>query len=277
MPARGVAVIGVDGVRYDTMQEASTPNIDGIAKTGFLSSFTVSDQTPVNSGPLWATVATGVWPAFHGVFDNSLAGNRLGAFPDFLHGLTWMDKSVRTYLAASWLPLATRIFRPALRIMSMHGDQVGYHEADPAVARDAVSVLGSERVDAAFVHLGEPDSIAHRHGVGPEYREAIERADARIGEIVTAIWDRKGEGWTILVLTDHGHRDEGGHGGRTESETTAWLAGAGPGLGPGPASHVDVFPTVFAALGKTPHLGFGLAGTALQDREPQMDDLPGDQ
>ncbi|MEU9474372.1 alkaline phosphatase family protein [Streptomyces sp. NPDC048191] len=264
MPDRKVIVIGVDGVRHDTLQEASTPHLDTVVKAGFLSEFSVSDQAPVNSGPLWATVATGVWPAFHGVYDNSLAGNRLASFPDFLHALTWMDKSVRTYVAAAWQPLATRIFRPPSRLMMMNGDKLGYHEADESVARDAVGVLRHDKVDAAFVCFGEPDSVAHRHGIGPEYREAVERADARIGDITAAIAERSGEEWTVIVVTDHGHRDEGGHGGRSKAESTAWLAAAGPGITRGPASHADVFPTVFAALGRTPHRGFGLVGTALQ-------------
>ncbi|MFI6348013.1 alkaline phosphatase family protein [Streptomyces sp. NPDC050560] len=268
MPANGVVVIGVDGVRFDTLQAARTPHIDAIAQAGMLSSFTVTDQAPVNSGPLWASVATGVWPAFHGVYDNSLAGHRLASFPDFLHALAWTDKSVRTYLAASWQPLATRMFRPAHRLVSLHGDGIGYREADEAVTRDAAQVFRNDKVHAAFLHLGEPDSVAHRHGVGPAYTEAVERADTRIGEIIAPLSDRTDEEWTIIVVTDHGHRDGGGHGGRSPGETTAWLAGAGPGLVAGPARHVDVFPTVFAALGKTPHAGFGLAGTALQKPAP---------
>jgi predicted AlkP superfamily pyrophosphatase or phosphodiesterase len=266
MAASGVVVIGVDGVRLDTLRAAHTPHIDAIAAAGMLSSFTVADHTPVNSGPLWATVATGVWPTFHGVYDNSLAGNRLASFPDFLHALAWTDKTLRTYLAASWPPLATRIFRPAHRLVSLSGDRIGYSDADEAVARDAATILSDDKVDAAFFHLGEPDAVAHRHGVGPEYVAAIERADARIGEITGPVSGRIGEDWTLIVVTDHGQRDAGGHGGHSNEEATAWLACAGPRLTPGPASHVDIFPTVFAALDKKPHAGFGIAGTALQDR-----------
>ena len=37
------------------------------------------------------------------------------------------------------------------------------------------------------------------------------------------------EDWTIVVVTDHGHLDEGGHGGREPEVATAWAAAAGPG------------------------------------------------
>ncbi len=36
-----------------------------------------------------------------------------------------------------------------------------------------------------------------------------------------------------MVVTDHGHLDEGGHGGREPEVTTAWAAAAGPGIDPG--------------------------------------------
>lgn len=57
------------------------------------------------SGPTWATVATGVWPNLHGVYFNVLNGHRLAAFPDFLTRLRRPGR--RTYLAASWGPIAT--------------------------------------------------------------------------------------------------------------------------------------------------------------------------
>jgi predicted AlkP superfamily pyrophosphatase or phosphodiesterase len=258
-------VIGIDGVRYDCLLAAETPNIDAIAERGMLASFTVNDEAPVNSGPLWASVATGVWPAFHGVYDNSLAGHRMASFPDFLHALSLGNSRLRTYVAASWRPLATRMFRPAHRTVALHGDVTGYLEADDAVERDARQVFERGGVDAAFLHLGEPDSVAHRHGVGPEYSQAITRADARVGRIIEPLLERADETWTIIVVTDHGHVDAGGHGGRTAAETTAWLTGRGPGIGAGPASHIDVFPTMFAALGAVPHRGLGLTGRALQN------------
>ena len=72
----------------------------------------------------------------------------------------------------------------------------------------------------------------------------------------------------MIVVTDHGHVDEGGHGGNTEVERTAWIAAFGPGIEPGvePGSvlggagsgastgaarelrHVDVVPSIYTAL-----------------------------
>jgi hypothetical protein len=55
------------------------------------------------------------------------------------------------------------------------------------------------------------------------------------------------------VVTDHGHLDQGGHGGREPEVTMAWAAAAGPGIVPGDpaliARQTEVAPLVLAALG----------------------------
>ena len=268
-------MIGVDGVRRDALAAAHTPHIDAIARDGIFRSFVVGDQTPVNSGPLWATVALGVWPVEHGVYDNSLASSRLGRFPDFLHALEQVDPRVRTYVAVGWQPLV-KMFRSPHRLVAPCGDRLGFEVSDEIIARDAVDVFGHDDVSAAFVHLAEPDCVAHLHGVGSEYLASIERTDARLGRIVSAIESRQGETWTIVVVTDHGHLDEGGHGGRTPEEAGAWLTARGPDMRGASASHVDIFPTVFAALGKALPTGVATAGVALQHDVREVCPVPDD-
>ena len=67
------------------------------------------------------------------------------------------------------------------------------------------------------------------------------------------------ENWTIVVVTDHGHLDEGGHGGREPEVVTAWAAAAGPGIRPGAAPPItrqdEVAPLVLAAAGCPAHPG----------------------
>ena len=57
----------------------------------------------------------------------------------------------------------------------------------------------------------------------------------------------------MIVVTDHGHVDEGGHGGDSEVERTAWIAASGPGIEAGvdmgTLRHVDVAAHVFEAIG----------------------------
>lgn len=265
-----VMVFGVDGVRTDALRAAHTPSIDAVEAAGFLSEFELSTDAATMSGPTWATVATGQWPSRHGVFTNNFPGNRLESFPDFLARVR--ARGGNTYLATSWSPLVTTewggpIFRCPTRSIFINGDDLDYAAVDDALADDAARVLSTEDIAASFVYLGNPDHVAHHVDTSAAYRAAIEAADAQIGRVLEAIASRQtyaNEEWTTIVVTDHGHRDGGGHGGRTQWERTAWLAARGPGIAAGTqACHIDVAPTVLAALGLPIHPEDGFPGVAL--------------
>ncbi|MFJ9637478.1 HAD-IA family hydrolase [Streptomyces sp. NPDC101178] len=276
--ARRVLVVGIDGVRLDTLGRVPTPHLDTVANSGFLAPVTVAESTPTMSGPCWATIVTGVRVTKHAVWSNDFTGHRLGVFPDFATRLARQDGR-RTFVAAAWEPLLTvadggPLFCRPTRL-THHAPAAdapqAWEDADEATVRDAVAVLTHEDPEASFVYLGAPDETAHHLGCGKAYEESITSADRRLGRLLTALRERptyEGEAWTVLVVTDHGHRDEGGHGGTSEAERTAWLACAGPDITAGatpvrPVRHEDVAAQVYAALDRTPDSHWTLDGTAV--------------
>ncbi|WP_406249727.1 HAD-IA family hydrolase [Streptomyces cyaneofuscatus] len=276
--ARRVLVVGIDGVRLDTLARVPTPHLDTVADSGFLAPVTVAESTPTMSGPCWATIFTGVRVTKHALWSNDFSGHRLGVFPDFTTRLARQDGR-RTYVAAAWEPLVTvadggPMFRRPTRL-THHAPAAdtpqAWEDADEATVRDAVTVLTHEDPEASFVYLGAPDETAHHLGCATAYEESIAAADHRLGRLLTALRTRPtyaDEAWTVLVVTDHGHRDEGGHGGASEAERTAWLACAGPDITAGarplrPVRHEDVAAQVYAALDRTPDSHWTLDGTAV--------------
>jgi arylsulfatase A-like enzyme len=114
----------------------------------------------------------------------------------------------------------------------------------------------------SFVYLGAVDFAGHATGSGAAYRAALRAADQRVGRLVAAVRSRPSgpdEDWTMVVVTDHGHLDEGGHGGRQPEVATAWAAAAGPGIRPGGPPLItrqeEVAPLVLAAAGCPAHRG----------------------
>jgi type I phosphodiesterase/nucleotide pyrophosphatase len=106
----------------------------------------------------------------------------------------------------------------------------------------------------SFVYLGAVDITGHVTGAGTAYRAAAQAADERIGRLLAAVRARPAEeGWTVVIVTDHGHLDGGGHGGREPEVALAWAAAAGPGIDPaGPAPVIrqaEIAPLVLAGLG----------------------------
>lgn len=243
--ARRVLVVGIDGVRLDTLRRLPTPHLDALARQGFLAPVAIDAETPTMSGPCWATIVTGVTAAKHGVWSNDFSGHRLGVFPDFATRLAEGDGR-RTFVAAGWEPLMLArgggpLFRAPARtayVSPCAHTPEGWEKCDEQITEEAVRVLSGDDPEASFVYLGAPDETAHFLGCGSEYDRSVLAADERLGRLLEAVRSRPSyehEDWTYLVVTDHGHVDAGGHGGRSEAERTAWLIAAGPGIDAGRA------------------------------------------
>ena len=129
--------------------------------------------------------------------------------------------------------------------------------ADSLSTDEAVRVLQTSDPDGMFVYLGDVDVVGHNtSSLSPEYRAAIETADRQVGVILEALRSRPtygDENWLILMSTDHGRRDDGGHGGESELERTVLFLASGPSVmgfdGSQEASLLDVAVTALAHLG----------------------------
>jgi len=258
-----VLVVGVDGVRFDFLAADSTPSVWALGRAGFLAPVPVDEATPTWSGPCWATIATGAGVAGHGITGNDLTGHRLAEHPDFVTLAT--RAGLPTLLAVSgWPPLALHedggpLFAEATRREFSAVPEAGldaWDAADEATTAVAAAILAAEAPRVSFVYLGAVDFAGHASGSGAAYRAALRAADQRVGRLVAAVRSRPSgpeENWTIVVVTDHGHLDEGGHGGREPEVATAWAAAAGPGIRPGVPPLItrqeQVAPLVLAAAG----------------------------
>jgi arylsulfatase A-like enzyme len=265
MSSDHVLVVGIDGVRYDTLREVATPHLDALEAAGFLRPLRVNAAGPTISGPSWSTIFTGVLTPDHGVVDNDFSGNRYADHPDVVSLVRRQRPDVATWVGAAWVPLVTHAsggplfadggWSPATEPRHTCEEWLA---ADAEVTAHAVEYLTGHAADGGSLvvaYLGAPDEVAHLRGVGPEYRDAIAAADAHLGRLLAAVAGRDGEDWTVIVVTDHGHVDAGGHGGDSDVERTAWIGARGPGLPTahlGALEHADVAAHTLAVLGVAP-------------------------
>jgi predicted AlkP superfamily pyrophosphatase or phosphodiesterase len=261
---RHVLVIGVDGVRFDLLGPELTPVIWGFGREGFLAPVPIDESTPTWSGPCWAAIATGHGVDGHGITGNDLTGHRLAEHPDFVTVAS--RAGLRTLLAVSgWPPLALAedggpLFAEASRrefVAVADESLAAWDAADEATTDLVAKILVTDGPRMSFVYLGAVDFTGHATGAGPAYRSAAQAADQRVGRLLAAVRSRPSfaqEGWTTVVVTDHGHLDQGGHGGREPEVATAWAAAAGPGIEPGGppliTRQTQVAPLALAALGE---------------------------
>ena len=257
-----VLLIGIDGVRVDMLARAETPTLDSFAEAGFFSDEAKTRVRTV-SGPGWSSMLTGVRTDKHGVDSNDFSGNRYTEWPDFLTRLEKEHPELGTFAVLDWPPLGTPdsggpLISDAIDVkLNFDGETDGYGPADAESVEAAVEHLRTADVHAAFVYLGDPDVVSHEtDSFSEEYRASIERADSQTAELLEALRARPGyddEDWLILISTDHGRNDAGGHGGKSPSETTIFFLASGPAVSPGrtdcPPEIVDVAATALAHLG----------------------------
>lgn len=202
---------------------------------------------------------TGVWSDKHGVKDNTFKGKQYDKYPDFLTRLEKINPKFNTYAAANWEPLLTTLSGGPLISdnidvkLAFKGTEA---ENDERIADVTSHYLAHEDVDAAFVYFGEVDEMSHAHNpFSIQYTRALEHVDKYIGQIMEAIRSRPSyaqEDWLILISTDHGHVDKGGHGGNSPIEKTIFFLANGPAVDPQKLNNpeiVDVGITALAHLG----------------------------
>ncbi|WP_328298842.1 alkaline phosphatase family protein [Streptomyces sp. NBC_00435] len=260
-----VLVIGIDGTVLDRVKAADAPNLNGLMAQGLTARSTLyaNPMAATSSGPGWSTIATGVWPDKHGVKDNSFTGKNYAAYPDFLTRIENAKPALNTYAAADWEPITSTdqngpIFSAKVdKRLNLKGDRDGYGSEDPKIAAAAATELRDQNPDAAFVYFGEIDHAGHSSGAASqEYLNTIARVDKLVGQLLTAVQARPSygrENWKILVTTDHGHTDAGGHGGSTIQERGTFVIAKGAGIPAGSVRTdvklVDVAATALAQVG----------------------------
>ncbi|WP_418957265.1 alkaline phosphatase family protein [Streptomyces tritici] len=272
-----VLVVGMDGLRHDRIAAADAPHLKRMMAEGTfgVSLLYANPMAATSSGPGWSTVSTGVWPDKHGVRDNSFTGRNYTQYPGFLARLHQIRPQLSLYAAVDWKPLDTygTVTAGADAKIVLDGDRDGYAGHDETITADSVTVLRDQNPDVAFVYLGNTDVVAHSSGTGQRYLDAIAVQDAQLGRMIAAIKARPtyaAERWTVIVCTDHGHVDVGGHGGSSIEERRTFVLATGPGIAAGArpidTRLVDVAATVFHQLGITPEPSWGLDGKPIQQR-----------
>jgi hypothetical protein len=143
------------------------------------------------------------------------------------------------------------------RKVILDGYEFGWLEADSMSVEAALEEIRTGDPDALFVYNGAPDEISHNiGGNGEEYRNAIAIADRQLGQMLAAIRARPsypGEDWLVLVCTDHGRTDTGGHGGDSPEESTVFYLAGGPSVLVGRPEEAPA--TVDLAVTALTHLG----------------------
>ncbi|GAA2795856.1 hypothetical protein GCM10010441_21380 [Kitasatospora paracochleata] len=269
-------VIGIDGTRYDKLLAADAPNLKALMSGGMTatSNLYADPMAPTLSGPGWSTIGTGVWPDKHGVKDNTFAGSHFDLYPDFASRLESAAPAAATLVIGSWNPITANVFNGRADV------RIAESEDDVRTAADAADYLTNGNPDLTFLHFDEVDEAGHSYGgASSQYLAAIHAVDGLVGQVVQALRTRPtyaAEDWQILVTTDHGHTDAGGHGGNSANERQTFVIADGAGYPAGSTRKdvrlVDIAPTVLKHEGAAIDPAWRLDGRPIDEITPDAFD-----
>ncbi len=226
---RKVLVIGIDGTRSDALQQANTPNLDGLIANG-LYTWNAYHCGITVSGPSWSDIMCGVWEAKHGVTSNSYTGSNYNDYPYFPQRAKELLPDLYCVQVTEWAPMSDDVYNDGWDVKIKVPDGQGTPTADAAV-----QYLGVDSLDCMFVYFDAVDLAGHASGFtpsNPNYMAAIEGVDGHVGTVLNALYARPNyanENWLVLVITDHGGVGTG-HGGNSDNERHIWWIASGPAV-----------------------------------------------
>ena len=242
-----VVIILIDALRVDTAFNSNVmPFLNKMRNDSAWG--IMHSQTPSYSEPGWTTILTGAWPEisdgpamnldYANIYpftqDNIFSAAHRNGFKTAISGYYWFEKLL-----------------PSGSVDKGFYTEGEDDQADQEVLAAATPWLNDDAIDLILIHIDQVDYAGHHQG-GPRsnyWDEAATRADAMVNTIVGEL-DLKQD--TILILSDHGQIDSGGHGGQETNVLTEPYLFAGKSIKPGnfpDIQMVDIAPTISVLLG----------------------------
>jgi predicted AlkP superfamily pyrophosphatase or phosphodiesterase len=227
-----ILLVGIDGLILDrAIKSKSAPHLTYLQKNSYFAETEV--DMPTVSGPSWSTLLTGKRQDIHKVTSNKFNNHNLQAAPDLLTRAKLKNDKIITYAAAGWPPLIDpKDIGPViadkghLRFFN-DGETLGYLQVDKEVLDHSIKTLKELGPDLSFVYFCGVDEAGHKFGaVDSPYFDAITRIDGYLKQLHQVLLESNEE-WLLVVITDHGHRDEGGHGGDSPQEKASFVIAHG--------------------------------------------------
>lgn len=225
---RKALFIGIDGVRSDALIAANTPNIDALTSEGIYT-YDSWHLGVTSSGPSWSSMMTGVWEQKHLVTNNSYSGANFAQYPYISNRLKEAKPDLKCVQVYTWNPQGEAGVNSGGNVYNSNWDATidAGDLGQGLVKSTAILQLLDPELDFLFIHFDETDAAGHGFGFSPnvpQYINAIEGADAEIGEVIQALRNRptyEQEEWLIISTTDHGGQGTG-HGGNSNNERKIW-------------------------------------------------------
>lgn len=242
----------VDGIPADVIERVHTPAIDEISNLGGYSRAFMGgkeggySQTPTISAVCYNSLLTSTWVNKHNVWGNGIEAPNYNYHTIFRIAEN-QKRDVSTAIFSTWEDNRTKLVgegKPDAGAIKLdyaydgmelddknypkEKDNLQILKIDEAVADKAAESIRTDAPDLTWVYLQYTDDAGHHFGNGEKFDSYVKDADNQVRRIWDAVKEREqksGEEWMVVVVTDHGRKDDGySHGGHSDRERTVWYA-----------------------------------------------------
>ncbi|AXY74600.1 DUF4983 domain-containing protein [Paraflavitalea soli] len=229
LTTRKTLLVVIDGGVADAFKTIAPPTITSMLEHGKYT-YTGRTEDVSTDGASWKSLASGVSQTRHSISDSTLVfsapvgGNEHDApanYPSFMqYILTSSRADIETTVISPWGYMINKLFPEAEKPIAVANDA--------AVKDSAVAQLKNGNPDLMIAHFNGINIAGREYGFDaavPEYKAAILKVDAYIGELMTALKARKEynkkEEWLVVVTTSHGGIGKQ-YGGSSAAETSVF-------------------------------------------------------
>ncbi len=242
-----MVIVLIDALRYDTSTNSTVmPFLNNLRAQG--ASAIMHSQPPSFSAPGWATILTGSWPTINDA--------QLFNPPDVTSARAFTQDDIFAAAQRAGLKTAVSGYSWFEGMLVNSGVDAGFYTpgednaADVDVVNAALPWLKSD-YHLILIHIDQVDYAGHHQGgpLNPNWDAAATRADVLLRNIVDNMDLSKD---TVMVISDHGQINRGGHGGPDPVTLVEPFVMVGKNVIPGDYGNinmVDVAPTMATMLG----------------------------
>jgi hypothetical protein len=244
---RSFVIVLIDALRYDTSLDSNVmPFLNELRSEGAYA--LMHSRPPSYSEAAYTVLLTGAWPDLS---DGPLINLDYAEIP------TFTQDDIFSAAHRAGLRTAVSGFNRFEKLIPQDAVSASFYTpgedqaADRQVTDAALPWLQDDAYHLVLIHLDQVDYAGHHEGgpVDSRWDAAASRADSLLKEIATSM-DLTQD--TLLVISDHGQIDRGGHGGQDPIVLLEPFVLSGRGVIPGNYNDiqmVDVAPTVATILG----------------------------
>lgn len=241
-----LALVLLDGVRFDVAT-------DGRRMPRLAERFRANPSAELWAEPISMTSSAALVFGTGAHADIDLAIRNESSQPTLFEDLFTIARGAGLRTGTVGDPVWTELFPRSWDVTRAESHQlaIGISDDDAAFVKAEALRSIDPPVAVGVFHFGNPDHMAHGHGVGSAtYETYIANFDRKLATFL----DRFSNDTTVIVLGDHGATMAGIHGSDTPEQRRTFLVAHGPGLVAGPhpmprVDDVDLAPTMTTLLG----------------------------